>query len=447
MFDSKFIFGAATASYQIEGAVSEDGRGVSIWDTFSHTKGKVAHNQNGDEACDHYHRIDSDVELMKQIGIKSYRFSIAWPRIIPNGVGNINQAGIDFYNRLINKLIENDITPFITLYHWDLPQTLQDIGGWLNPSISDWFENYARVCAKAFGDRVKFFTTFNEPQIFSEHGYITGAHAPGLKLSKDDYLRICHNILLSNGKATRAIKSEYADIKVGMAVSSPSFIPVSKEAEAYADKYFAHIESIDAVPNSRHIALWLDPVFFGHYPKVIEDYAKQHLPEILDDLDMIKVPQDFIGANNYQGTYFDVYPDGSYKHVPRSPGACVNHLGWLITPETLYWCVREMCNRYHCDMYICENGLCLSETPSVDGFVHDPQRIDYLQRHLDGLEKAYDEGYPIKGYFAWSLMDNFEWASGYEPRFGIIYVDFNTKQRILKDSAKWYSKYIKTKYQ
>ncbi len=445
MFNGDFIFGSGTAAYQVEGAHNSDGKSESIWDRFAHTKGKIAHNENGDIACDHYNRFKEDVKLMKDMGLDAYRFSISWCRIIPDGVGIVNYKGVEFYNNLIDLLIENGITPFITLYHWDLPQVLEDKGGWLNPDIADWFEAYAKTCAELFGDRVKNFFTFNEPQIFSEHGYIRGGHAPGHKFGRDEYLKICHNILLANGMAVKAIKSVHSDIKVGMAVSMPSEIPVSKEAEKYADEFFGAVNSIEDIPNSRALQLWLDPVYFGRYPKIIEDYAREYLPEILNGMDVIKVKLDYIGGNNYQGSYFDVYPDGTRKWVPRKPGAATNHLGWSITPEALYWCSREICTRYGCDFFITENGLAMSEMVCLDGKVHDPQRIDYMHRYLNGLEKAYDEGYPIKGYFAWSFMDNFEWASGYEERFGLIYVDFETLERIPKDSAYWYKEYIRSR--
>ncbi len=445
MFGREFIFGSGTASYQVEGAHNIDGRSESIWDKFSHIKGKIAHNDNGDTACDHYSRLEEDVRLMKEIGLDAYRFSIAWCRILPDGIGKINEKGVEFYNKLIDLLLENGIKPYITLYHWDLPQILEDKGGWLNPDIPQWFEEYTRICTKAFGDRVKDFFTFNEPQIFSEHGYITGAHAPGHKYGLDEYLKICHNILLANGRAVKAIREINSSIKVGMAVSMPSLIPVSKEAQEHIMDFFGVVNNINELPNSRALRLWLDPIYFGKYPKVVEDYARESLPEILEGMDTIKVDLDYIGGNNYQGTYFDVYPDGSYKYVPKRVGAATNHLGWSITPESLYWCSREICTLYGCDFFITENGLSMSEMPSLDGKVHDPQRIDYMHRYINGLEQAYDEGYPIKGYFAWSLMDNFEWASGYEERFGLIYIDFETKERIPKDSAYWFRDYIKSR--
>ncbi len=411
MFGKDFIFGSGTASYQVEGAYNIDGKSESIWDRFAHTKGKIAHNHNGDIACDHYHRFEEDIKIMKELGLDAYRFSVSWCRILPNGVGEVNSRGIDFYNRIIDCLIENDITPYITLYHWDLPQRLEDKGGWLNPDISYWFEEYAKVCTEAFGGRVKNIFTFNEPSIFSEHGYIRGAHAPGHRFGADEYLKIVHNILVANGRAVRAIKAIDSKIKVGMAISMSPEIPINENAAKYVMNFAGTVKSIESLPDSRAYQLWLDPVYFGKYPKIIEEYGKEKLPEILENMDIMQVGMDYIGGNNYQGSYCDVNEDGTRKWVPKKVGEWTNHLGWSVTPESLYWCAREICTRYGCDFFITENGYSASEAPSDDGRVHDIQRIDYMKGYIKGLEKAYDEGYPVKGYFAWSFMDNFEWAS------------------------------------
>lgn len=433
-FSKNFIWGAATASYQIEGAWNEDGKVPGIWDVFCHEEGHIHNNSTGDIACDHYHHFKEDVKLMADLGLKAYRFSISWPRILSDINGSINQKGIDFYNQLIDELLKYNITPYVTLYHWDLPYFAYLRGGWLNPEISDWFETYTKVIAENFGDRVKNFITFNEPSVFVGCGMLEGSHAPGLKLGKRDLLNVGHNIHMAHGKAVRTLRKLVPDAKIGITFAETPAIPVkdSDSESAYNSQFHCSKENI--VWSG---AFWCDPIIFGKYPEQLLEECKDIFPEFTqEDMKLISQKIDFIGLNIYQGRYV-----GDWK---RPEGMAHSELAWDIKPDSIYWGVKHYTKRYKLPVYITENGMSCHDWVSLDGKVHDPNRIDFLHRYLLSLRKAAEEGCDIRGYFQWSFMDNFEWASGYNPRFGMVFCDYQTLKRTPKDSAYWYKSVIES---
>ena len=431
-----FLWGAATAAYQIEGAWNEDGKGPSIWDEFTHQKGNILNGDTGDIACDHYHRYKDDVKLMKQMGLKAYRFSISWARILPEGTGPVNQAGIDFYSNLIDELLKNGIEPFITLYHWDLPYALHLKGGWLNPQSPDWFEEYTKLVVQSFGKIVKHFITFNEPSVFIGLGYMGGDHTPGYKLQTKEILMIATNVLLSHGRAVSVIKGSIPEAQVGITLATQPQIPLTKKDEENAYKTYFD-EGLNNLGCIWGMPFWVDPIVFGKFPKKLVKEASDKFPKLTKkQLESIGQKIDFIGLNIYEARY-----NGDFK---RKPGYPHNELGWDIFPEALEWGIKLNYKRYGLPIYITENGITCHDWVSLDGKVHDPNRIDFLARYLHGLKKAADEGADVRGYFYWSLMDNFEWAKGYNPRFGLIHVDYDTQKRTLKDSAGWYKNVIET---
>ena len=429
-FKKDFVWGAASASYQVEGAAFEDGKGLNIWDTFSHTKGKIYDNHNGDSACDQYHRLEEDLDIMTELGLQSYRFSVSWSRILPNGIGEVNQKGIDFYNRLIDGLIKRNIKPCMTLYHWDLPYALHLKGGWLNDCSPKWFGEYAAVIKKYFGDRVHDFITFNEPQVFVGCGYFEGVHAPGYQLAKAELLRIGHNVLKAHGTAVKELRKG-EECRIGITGASCPAIPVSESAEDIKAAEKCYYESDhDAFAFSD--AFWFDPVFLGKYPDWVYRFDEINKPVITDeDMELISQPLDFLGLNIYNGKYVSAKNgvSGNPQGFPRTA------IGWPITPEALYWGPRFMFERYGKPIIITENGMSCHDAVSLDGKVHDPNRIDYFARYLREYKRAADDGVPLNGYYVWSLTDNFEWGHGYNQRFGITFVDYNTQKRIIKDSG------------
>lgn len=433
-FCKDFLWGAATASYQIEGAWDEDGKGPNIWDEFTHQPGKIDDKSTGDIACNHYHNYKEDVKLMAACGLKAYRFSISWSRIFPEGTGQVNQKGIDFYNNLIDELLKYNIIPFITLYHWDLPYSHYLKGGWLNKESAAWFEEYAKVIAENFGDRVKNFITFNEPSVFMGCGYWEGSHAPGLKLGEKDLLYIGHNIHLAHGKAVRIMRSIIPDAKIGITLATQPRIPLkdSDKEDAYKAYFNGGLGGFFWSTD-----YWLDPIIFGKYSQKLLDEAKDKFPPFTnEEMALINEKIDFIGLNIYEACYHGEYI--------RPFGNAHTELNWDIYPQALEWGVKLNYERYKLPIYITENGMSAHDWVSLDGKVHDPNRIDFLHRYLSGLKKAAAEGCDVRGYFQWSLMDNFEWARGYNPRFGIIYVDYQSQKRIMKDSAYWYKNVIET---
>lgn len=445
-FKKDFVWGAATASYQIEGAAYEGGKGLSVWDVFSKQPGKVFEGHNGDEACDHYHRYKDDIALMKQIGLKAYRFSISWPRILPAGTGAVNPKGIEFYSNLIDELLANGIEPYITLYHWDYPYALHKLGGWLNPDSPKWFENYAKIVAEQYSDRVSHFITFNEPQCFIGAGYYNGGHAPGLKCSDKDLLQMTHNVLLAHGLAVRALRQNAKqDLVIGYAPCGSADFPASQSAddiEAARMRYFA----VDGLPEwTQSVSWWNDPLFLGCYPEEGLKRFGSDMPQIgADDFKIIGEPIDFLGQNIYCGNEVKMGSDGQPELLKRYPGAPRTAMNAPITPQSLYWAPKFLSERYGKPILITENGLSCHDVISLDGRVHDPNRIDFLTRYLREYRRAADDGVDLMGYFAWSLMDNFEWALGYSERFGMIYVDYPTQKRVIKDSGHWYRTVIES---
>jgi beta-glucosidase len=443
-FPNDFVWGVATSAYQIEGAVSEDGKGLSIWDTFCIQKERIWKGQSGDNTCEHYHKYSEDVALMKELSIKGYRFSINWPRVIPEGMGKCNIKGMDFYSRLIDRLLDSGIEPWVTLFHWEYPQSLFYKGGWFNPDSPDWFSEYVNTVCAHLGDRVTHWITINEPQCFLELGYLSGLNAPGLKMSFRDALTAGHNVLLSHGKAVQAIratakrKSMIGFSPVGIVripnSDTPEDVNVAKEVTFSVQKY-------DCWNNT----WWMDPVYIGKYPEDGMILFEQYLPDIRPgDFKTICQKLDFFGINMYTGHKVRSGKDGKAEEIMDSTGCPVSMLGWTIIPEVLYWGPLFFQQRYKLPIVITENGMSNADIVSLDGKVHDPQRIDYTQRYLYQFGKAYDAGIGIKGYFHWTFMDNFEWARGFRERFGLVFVDFTTQKRIPKDSALWYRDVIRS---
>ena len=445
-FQKDFVWGAATASYQIEGGWDADGKGLSVWDVYSHQPGNVKNDDTGDVACDHYHRFKDDVKLMKELGIRAYRFSLSWPRLIPEGEGELNPAGVKFYSDLIDALLENGITPYITLFHWDYPYALYQRGGWLNSDSVRWFAEYAEKVTELFSDRVEYFITFNEPQCFIGQGYYQGLHAPGLKVSRKDILQMAHNVMKAHGAAVIAMrKAAKRPVKIGYAPTGSAFYPATNAPEDVAAAralYFAS-QKPNAGDLMWSVSWWSDPVILGKYPEDGLAMYKDFLPEITpEDMELIHQPLDFYGQNIYTGRAVSG-AGGEPVILPRKVGCPKTAIQWYIAPEALQWGPKFLYERYGLPIYITENGMSAHDVVSLDGKVHDPNRIDFTHRYLLELEKAVDAGVPVEGYFHWSFMDNFEWGHGYNERFGLVYVDYETQQRIPKDSALWYREWIK----
>lgn len=441
-FPRGFEWGVAAASYQIEGGYDEDGKGLSIWDVFSHIPGKIISDDNGDVACDHYHRYREDIAIIKELGIKHYRMSFAWPRIFPNGDTVINDDGVRFYDDLINELLDNGITPHITLYHWDLPQALEDKGGWLNRDITDMFAYYAAFVVKHFSDRVTSFFTINEPQCIAKLGYQIGIHAPG-KVSTGAYqvLKVYHHLALAHGKAVTAMRKEAVQpVKIGFASTGRLCYP--KEGTDEDIKLSEKLSfQIDEEGYAFNHATFCDEVVFGKYPDLKDMLKEMPADYVLEgDLEICSPKIDFIGVNIYNGTEVSVKVSDYY--VPKDIGMPRTSLKWPITPKVMNWGIRHICNRYKLPIIISEDGLACNDKIYLDGKVHDLDRIDFLERYLAELQLAMEAGADVRGYFHWSLTDNYEWNAGYSDRFGLVYIDYPTQKRILKDSAYWYKNYV-----
>ncbi len=439
-FPDNFTWGVATSAYQIEGAVAEDGRGPSIWDTFAHTPGATLDGDTGDVACDHYHRYREDVALMADLGVSAYRFSIAWPRVIPDGDGAVNPAGLGFYDRLVDELLAHGIQPWPTLYHWDLPQALQDRGGWQDRATVDAFTRYAGVVADALGDRVGHWITHNEPWVAAFAGHLDGVHAPGLQ-DWGAALAAAHHLLLSHGRAVPVLRQRSPDALVGISLDCR---PARSGGDAAASRHF------DGFRNR----WFLDPVFGRGYPDdMVAAYRARRRftgdgPPFVraGDLDEIAAPVDFVGVNYYTSLHLAAGRDES-EDTGVAPGPDPHEgfteMGWEVTPSAL----SEWLQRVHRDyaparLVITENGASYSDAPGPDGRVSDQRRIDYLRLHVGAVGEAIAAGAPVTGYFVWSLLDNFEWARGYSQRFGLVWVDFDTQQRTPKDSFQWYQDVI-----
>lgn len=434
-FPENFIWGLAASAYQIEGAAHADGRGVSIWDTFSHTPGRTKFGETGDVACDHYHRYPEDISIMRSLGVKHYRFSTAWPRILPEGVGSINPAGLDFYDRLVDELLAAGIQPWLTLFHWDLPQTLQDRGGWSNRETALAFVDYASLMARRFGDRVQNWITHNEPWCTAFLGHQIGIHAPGMR-SLAAALQTAHHVLLSHGLAASAIRSFAPTAQVGIALNlaapypataRPLDVDAARRYDGYFNRWF------------------LDPLAGRGYPMDLWEYYGESVPLIKgDDFAVIAAPLDFLGINYYdpiQVAHDDDAPAPGIRNIPDP------RLERTADREIDARWLRRILTRLQAEypfdkLVITENGAAFHDQPSSDGKVHDPARIRFLQAHLDQVSAALAQGVPVEGYFIWSLLDNFEWSEGYSLRYGVVYVDFDTQQRIVKDSGWWYRDWI-----
>ena len=436
-FPPQFYWGTATASYQIEGGWNEDGKGESIWDTFSHTPGKIRDGSTGDVACDHYHRWKEDVALMKEIGCNAYRFSISWPRVIPKGKGKVNPLGLSFYDRLVDALLEANITPFITLYHWDFPQALQDEGGWANRDTAYYFAEYASVIAHKLGDRVKHWITHNEPWVVAWIGYGWGEHAPGIRNEKVA-IQVSHHLLLSHGLAVEVLRDISPDSEVGITLNLSPIHPASDSEE----------DKLAASRQDGFLNRWfLDPVFRGHYPPDILELFSANAPKVMPgDMAIIARRVDFVGINYYSRGIVRFNPKaGPLQAEGVAPeGAEFTEMGWEIYPPGIYEIIMRVWKDYQPKkIYITENGAAFADEIAPDGGVHDPKRIDYLREHFIQAHRAIEEGANLCGYFIWTLMDNFEWAHGFTKRFGIVYTDYPTQRRIMKDSALWYKNVIK----
>ena len=435
-FPDGFVWGTATASYQIEGAVHEDGRSESIWDRFSRTPGKTSNGDTGDVACDHYHRWREDIATMCELGVAAYRFSIAWPRVIPTGRGAVNEPGIAFYDQLVDALIEAGITPWVTLYHWDLPQVLEDQGGWPNRDTAHAFTEYVDVVTRRLGDRVKHWITLNEPWCSGFLGYYTGHHAPG-RTSLADAFQAFHTLHLAHGLAVPIVRRNSPDAQVGITLNLSQIYPASDSA---ADRAAAQRQ--DALFNQ----WFLDPLYGRGYPEDAVALLGEAAPKTEPgDLEVIAAPTDFLGINYYTPAFVRDAPGegGLAVEQVRQEGE-YTAMDWFVYPQGLY----DLMQRVHRDyptgpLYITENGAAYEDAPPQDGRVADPERTRYYELHLAACRRAIDDGVPLAGYFAWSLMDNFEWAFGYTRRFGIVYVDFATQERTIKDSGHWFSRVVR----
>ena len=436
-FPKNFVWGAATSAYQIEGAWNADGKGPSIWDTFSHKPGKVANNENGDVAVDHYHRYKDDVKLMADLGLKAYRFSIAWTRILPEGTGRVNPKGLAFYDRLVDELLKHNIEPYACLFHYDLPQALQDKGGWPNRETAFAFAEYARIVSDHLTDRVKVIFTHNEPWVTAILGYFLGQHAPGIK-NPTAGIKALHHLLLSHGLAYEAIRaSAKQSVKVGITLNLNPMYPAT---ESKKDRDAAM--RVDALLN-RSV---LDPLLKGTSP--IHEFALSKLLSgpVIKAGDLEKIKQvDLLGVNYYSRSVLK--HDAKFPLVSASqtyPEGNEYSAMWEIYPDGIYEILTHIWKDYQpsCELMVTENGVPVPDGLDFDGRVRDERRIRYLQSHIAQVQRAIKDGVPVKGYFHWSLMDNFEWALGYGPRFGIVYVDYKTLKRTVKDSGRWFAKVI-----
>jgi beta-glucosidase len=433
VFPAEFVWGAATAAYQTEGAAAEDGRGESIWDRFTALPGRIANGETGRVACDSYHRYAEDVRLMRELGLGAYRFSVAWPRVVPEGRGPVNAAGLDFYDRLVDELLASGIEPFATLYHWDLPQALEDRGGWPSRDTVDAFAEYVEAVVARLGDRVSHWITQNEPWVIAWLGYGRGEHAPGRR-SDRDALAAAHHVLLSHGRAVEVIRRERPTAQVGITID---VIPIHPLTPSDAD-LAAMIEE-DGFRNR-----WiLDPVLRGSYPEDMVRRFERILPPVAEgDMAAISAPLDFLGVNYYRRHVVEAGPNGSGPVVVDVPGGVHTAVGWEVYPDGLYELLLRLHEEYAPPpLYVTENGAAFGDVRR-NGTVEDPERTAYLDRHLDAVARAIADGVRVDGYFVWSLLDNFEWARGYGPRFGLIYVDYETLERVPKQSYHWYHDFI-----
>jgi beta-glucosidase len=445
-FPTDFLWGAATSAYQIEGATHEDGRALSVWDRFAAIPGTTYQGETGEIAADHYHRMEEDVALMAELNLNAYRFSLSWPRILPQGTGGVNERGLDFYDRLVDALLARGIRPLATLYHWDLPVALQDRGGWLVRDTAYAFAEYAEVVARRLGDRVDWWLTHNEPWCSAYLGYADGIHAPGVR-DKNLAVIAGHHVLLSHGLSVPRLRAHIpSQAQVGIAIDfypvyaaddRPETLLATKRADTFRNRWF------------------LDPIFRGSYAEDLFTDLKVEPPPILeDDFSIISVPIDFLGVNYYSRMIVRDHENGktttgqtghaeSYEAVERIPGATYTEMGWEVFPDGLANILTRIQREYAPKaMVVTESGAAFDDHWDGNGIVHDQQRIDYLRVHIQTVAQVIRRGVPIKGYIVWSFLDNFEWAEGYRKRFGLVYVDFPTQRRIIKDSGRWYASFV-----
>jgi beta-glucosidase len=437
-FPEGFLWGAATAAYQVEGAWNEDGKGESIWDRFTHRPYRILNGDTGDVACDHYHRMPEDVALMKELKLQTYRFSISWPRVLPRGRGAPNPKGLDFYDRLVDTLLAANIVPNATLNHWDLPQAIQDAGGWPNRDSVGWFADYARLMFDRLGDRVTMWATHNEPWVVAFIGYAFGDFAPGLSDASQAYQAV-HHLLLSHGQAVQVFRQGGYQGEIGIVLDIPHRQPAS-DGEADRAAYQRAYESGPGV--------FLMPLFKGHYPEALLEWIGPHAPRVqAGDMALIAQPIDFLGVNHYMTFAVSFSPRGGPLKMGMefiaAPNWGYTAVGWGINPPGLTAVLLDLKENYgNPKVYITENGCAAHDTPDAGGFVADWGRVDYLRAYLRAAHDAIQAGANLRGYYVWSLMDNFEWAHGYAPRFGIVRVNYGTGARIPKQSARWYSQVI-----
>jgi beta-glucosidase len=439
-FPESFLWGAATSAYQVEGSPLADGAGASIWHRFSHTPGRTADGETGDVACDHYRRYAEDVAIMRDLSLNAYRFSVAWGRILPEGRGPVNPAGIAFYDRLIDLLLAGGIQPLVTLYHWDLPAALDDRGGWLNPEIASWFADYARTLFRALGDRVPMWATLNEPWVVTDAGYLHGVHAPGHANLFEAPLA-SHHLLCAHAEAVRAFRAEATGGRIGLVVNLEP-----KEAASQSPEDVDACDRADQYMNRQY----LDPVFFGQYPERMREIFGEAWPDFpAKESEQIREPIDFLGINYYTRGVMR-HDDGAQPvraSAIRVPGSAHTETGWEVHPESLTRALCWVTERYgRMPLYITENGAAFADPPVAPGkTIEDAPRIDYHRRHLLAAHEAMRVGVDLRGYFAWSLLDNYEWASGFAKRFGIVAVDLETQRRTLKSSAHFYRDVIRSR--
>jgi beta-glucosidase len=447
VFPDGFLWGAASSAYQIEGAAATDGRGPSVWDTFSHTPGKVRGGDTGDVACDFYNRVDGDLELMASLSLGSFRFSVSWPRVQPTGTGAVNQRGLDFYRSLVDRLLAREILPAITLYHWDLPQALEDRGGWASRDTAERFAEYAEIVAEAIGDSGALWITLNEPQVVANQGYRTGVHAPGLR---DDALAAAttHHLMLAHGLALARLRRALPDARIGITLD----IHPVRAADAAA----AEAATVTDAEQNR---IWIDPVLHGRYPAAAREHLLPPASLILDgDMDLISAPTDFVGVNYYSPHYVRLGDTSALNRdetaIAGRPGVIMykpshvslTSMGWPIEPAGLYDTLVALAAETApgCPLYITENGCAAEDYVNPAGLIDDVERVEYIHGHLEAAWRAIQDGVPLAGYFYWSLHDNFEWAWGYQKRFGLLFVDYDTQQRRLKRSAELYARIART---
>jgi beta-glucosidase len=443
-FPDGFVWGAATASYQVEGAWQEDGKGPSVWDALCERPGAVFSGHTGKVACDQYHRYEEDADLMRQIGLQAYRFSISWPRVLPEGIGQVNEKGLDYYDRLVDALLVKGVAPYATLFHWDYPLALYLKGGWMNPDAHHWFAEYTQVVADRLSDRVSHWMTLNEPSVFLYMGHITGEHAPGVNLGWPEFMSALKGTLKSHGMAVQALRAHAKKpLQIGVAPVGDAGIPATDSPEDVAAAKLKGT-TMDYL-TGWHRDLYLHPMLKGEWPEEVErTFAVTGQTLSAEDLRIIHQPLDFLGLNFYHAPTVKADERGRPVVLGQEPGHPRTAFHWDVTPEGIYWLVRFHHEIYGLPILITENGLSCTDWVDLDGKVRDPNRIDYTRRYLLSLRRAAEEGIPLIGYLHWSLMDNFEWAEGYRQRFGMIHVDYQTLKRTVKESGWWYRDVIRS---